>query len=242
MTLLNTSSDTRTLGQKLSDKIAAIVGSWRFVGIQSILLATWLVLNITGVFNYWDPYPFILLNLLLSFQAAYTAPIIMMSQNRQAEIDRQILYADYELDKKGQNEIVKILQEIDQNNKDISENKEHLNKILTRLEESSMKLSEVAEPSITLKDITNASKAHKETLRNNNNNCLANILKDIGVGFTRKKIKDILDDDSIPEYEVGVIVGNKHVNYHNKGFRGGVNGKDTTKEMNTEDAVKFIMT
>jgi hypothetical protein len=77
-----------TLGERLSDLVAAIVGSWRFILIQSGLLLAWLIANITLGGGAWDPYPFILLNLMLSFQAAYTAPIIMMSQNRQADIDR----------------------------------------------------------------------------------------------------------------------------------------------------------
>src|SRR5713101_7684290 len=77
-----------TLGQHVADVIAATVGSWRFIIIQSILLAAWLILNVVGWINHWDPYPFILLNLALSFQAAYSAPIIMMSQNRASARDR----------------------------------------------------------------------------------------------------------------------------------------------------------
>jgi uncharacterized membrane protein len=59
------------------------MGSWRFIIIQSLLLAGWIGLNVMGWLAHWDPYPFILLNLVLSFEAAYAAPIIMMSQNRQ---------------------------------------------------------------------------------------------------------------------------------------------------------------
>ena len=71
-----------TLGQRIADDVAAMMGSWTFIIIQSALLLAWIVLNITAYVQNWDPYPFILLNLALSFQAAYAAPFIMMSQNR----------------------------------------------------------------------------------------------------------------------------------------------------------------
>jgi uncharacterized membrane protein len=78
-----------TVGQRVADGVAATMGSWHFIIVQSVLLAIWLALNITElIFHAWDPYPFILLNLALSFQAAYAAPIIMMSQNRQSAKDR----------------------------------------------------------------------------------------------------------------------------------------------------------
>jgi uncharacterized membrane protein len=81
--------ESLSFGQRVADGVAATMGSWRFIIIQSILLAAWIVLNVTElIFHAWDPYPFILLNLALSFQAAYAAPIIMMSQNRQAAKDR----------------------------------------------------------------------------------------------------------------------------------------------------------
>jgi uncharacterized membrane protein len=71
--------------QRLADRFAQIIGSWRFIIIQSAMLAVWITLNITAYVYRWDPYPFILLNLATSFQAAYAAPILMMSQNRQAD-------------------------------------------------------------------------------------------------------------------------------------------------------------
>lgn len=94
-----------SLGDRISDKVAAIMGSWRFIIIQSILLAFWVILNVIAVIQHWDPYPFILLNLMLSFQAAYAAPIIMMSQNRQAAIDRADARHDYEVNQKAELEI-----------------------------------------------------------------------------------------------------------------------------------------
>ena len=88
--------ESLTLGQRIADAVAATMGSWPFIIVQSILLACWIGLNVTELhWRAWDPYPFILLNLMLSFQAAYAAPFIMMSQNRQSAKDR--LQADLDL-------------------------------------------------------------------------------------------------------------------------------------------------
>lgn len=103
---------TAKLGDRIADTVALTVGSWRFIIIQSALLSAWIVLNVTGVID-WDPYPFILLNLMLSFQAAYTAPIIMMSQNRQAEIDRREAEHDYAVNVKAELEIELLHAKID---------------------------------------------------------------------------------------------------------------------------------
>lgn len=92
-------------GERIADQVAATMGSWRFIIIQSALLACWVSLNVVALVKHWDPYPFILLNLMLSFQAAYAAPIIMMSQNRQADIDRQDSKHDYEVNLKAELEI-----------------------------------------------------------------------------------------------------------------------------------------
>jgi uncharacterized membrane protein len=91
--------------QRIADRVTALIGSWRFILIQSVLLLLWIAVNVTAYVAAWDPYPFILLNLLLSFQAAYTAPIIMMSQNRQAEIDRAHAEHDYRINVKAELEI-----------------------------------------------------------------------------------------------------------------------------------------
>lgn len=102
-----------TLGERLSDLVAEIVGSWRFILIQSGLLVAWLIANVALGGGAWDPYPFILLNLMLSFQAAYTAPIIMMSQNRQADIDRIRSIADYQVNIRAEAEISLLHEKID---------------------------------------------------------------------------------------------------------------------------------
>lgn len=103
----------RDTGQRVADWVAATVGSWRFIIIQSVLLVIWIVLNVTGYVLQWDPYPFILLNLALSFQAAYTAPIIMMSQNRQSEVDRLHAEFDYRVNVKAELEIEALHAKID---------------------------------------------------------------------------------------------------------------------------------
>jgi uncharacterized membrane protein len=103
-----------TLGQKVADGVAATMGSWNFIIVQSAILAAWIVLNLLAVIKHWDPYPFILLNLALSFQAAYAAPFIMMSQNRQADIDRQKAENDYKVNIKAELEIELLHQKIDE--------------------------------------------------------------------------------------------------------------------------------
>ena len=103
-----------TLGQKIADQVAATMGSWNFIIIQSVLLAVWIVLNVTAFIQKWDPYPFILLNLALSFQAAYAAPFIMMAQNRQQDIDRKEAENDYKINIKAELEIELLHQKIDE--------------------------------------------------------------------------------------------------------------------------------
>jgi uncharacterized membrane protein len=102
-----------TVGQRVADSVAANMGSWRFIIIQSALLVLWIALNVVGWIKAWDPYPFILLNLALSFQAAYAAPFIMMSQNRQSEIDRQRAIDDYDINVKAELEIELLHEKID---------------------------------------------------------------------------------------------------------------------------------
>ena len=102
-----------SFGERVSDRVAGVVGSWRFVIIQSVVMVAWLALNIVAWTEHWDPYPFILLNLVLSFQAAYTAPIILMSQNRQSAIDRDAAEHDYDVNLKAELEIELLHQKLD---------------------------------------------------------------------------------------------------------------------------------
>ena len=88
--------ETLKFGDHLADSVAKGMGSWRFIIIQTILVILWMGLNLVGYFFHWDAYPFILLNLVFSTQAAYAAPIIMMAQNRQNDRDRMQAQADYQ--------------------------------------------------------------------------------------------------------------------------------------------------
>jgi uncharacterized membrane protein len=89
-------SETLGFGSRLADSVASGMGSWGFIIIQTILVIIWMGLNLVGYINHWDAYPFILLNLVFSTQAAYAAPIIMMAQNRQNERDRMQAQSDYQ--------------------------------------------------------------------------------------------------------------------------------------------------
>lgn len=102
-----------SLGQRIADMVAATVGSWPFIITQTVILAIWICANVYGWLKAWDPYPFILLNLMLSFQAAYAAPIIMMSQNRQSDLDRKQASKDYDVNLKAELEIEALHQKID---------------------------------------------------------------------------------------------------------------------------------
>ncbi len=104
---------SRSLGEHVADGVAVLVGSWRFIIIQSVLLVAWMTVNVMGWIQAWDPYPFILLNLVLSFQAAYTAPIIMMSQNRQNDLDRRMAAKDFSINAKAELEIELLHEKID---------------------------------------------------------------------------------------------------------------------------------
>ncbi len=79
-------AQARTRRERVADRLAAWVGSWTFLTIQSLILLTWIIINLAAWIEHWDPYPFILLNLVLAFQAAYAAPILMISQNRQSKL------------------------------------------------------------------------------------------------------------------------------------------------------------
>jgi uncharacterized membrane protein len=110
-----------TTSQRAADWVAKTIGSWRFILVQSALLLLWVAVNVTAYIQHWDPYPFILMNLVLSLQAAYTAPIIMMSQNRQAMRDRLDAQHDYEINKKAEEEVRAVLEHLVSQNQALSE-------------------------------------------------------------------------------------------------------------------------
>ena len=102
----------RTIGQKAADGIAKWAGSWTFILSFFIFLGLWMAANIYGWINQWDPYPFILLNLVLSCLAAIQAPIILMSQNRQSQKDRVKSDYDYRVNRKSEKMIEEILSKL----------------------------------------------------------------------------------------------------------------------------------
>jgi uncharacterized membrane protein len=102
-----------TFGQRLADAVARVLGSWPFIIAQTALVAFWIALNVYAWNVRWDPYPFILLNLMFSVQAAYAAPVIMMSQNRQAERDRYQAQADADTNTKAECEVEDIQSDLD---------------------------------------------------------------------------------------------------------------------------------
>lgn len=112
--LLHPPLEILTPGQKISDKVARFGGSWKFIILFSIILLCWIVFNVfaSGTFKF-DPYPFILMNLILSSIAALQAPIIMMSQNRQEEKDRSQSENDYLINLKAEMQIRSLNQKID---------------------------------------------------------------------------------------------------------------------------------
>jgi len=122
-----------TFGQRLADRVANGMGSWAFIISQTVFIIIWMALNVIGIVFHWDAYPFILLNLLFSTQAAYAAPIIMMAQNRQSERDRIQAQDDYQtnIDAKKEIELLQIrLNSIET---------EKLDKIIIMLEEMKKK-------------------------------------------------------------------------------------------------------
>jgi len=126
-------------GERIADIVTAAVGSWKFILIQSFLLGVWIILNIISWIKHWDEYPFILLNLALSFQAAYATPFILMSQNRQSEIDRDKAKQDLDVDMKAEKEIESLHQKLDSlREREIAELRQILNaqnETIQRLEE-----------------------------------------------------------------------------------------------------------
>lgn len=122
-------TESRTFGSRIADSVANGMGSWSFIIIQTVLVILWMGLNLVGWIYHWDVYPFILLNLVFSTQAAYAAPIIMMSQNRQNERDRMHAQEDYQTNIAAKKEIealTKILNKIEV---------DKLDKIIKMLEE-----------------------------------------------------------------------------------------------------------
>lgn len=123
-----------TIGQRSADFVAGLLGSWTFIICQTFFLALWITFNVIAIFRWhWDPYPFVFLNLMLSFQAAYSAPFIMMSQNRQSEVDRKRTILDFEIDKKAELEVEDIQDHLHRNDEDMENLKINVAKIMKAL-------------------------------------------------------------------------------------------------------------
>jgi uncharacterized membrane protein len=101
-----------SFGERLSDTITKVMGSWHFIIWQTLIVLIWMILNIIGFVHHWDVYPFVLLNLIFSTQAAYAAPIIMMSQNRQNQRDREQALHDYQVNIAAKKEIEDIQRQL----------------------------------------------------------------------------------------------------------------------------------
>ncbi len=126
-------TEEMTFGQRLADSVATGMGSWRFIIIQTVIVAVWMILNVVGFVYHWDVYPYILLNLLFSTQAAYAAPIIMMAQNRQNQRDRAQADEDFRTNVEAKKEIEEL--QLRLNNIEIDK----LDKIITMLEKMDKK-------------------------------------------------------------------------------------------------------
>ena len=100
-------------GDRIADQATALIGSWRFILVLSAILVFWMILNTMAWIRHWDPYPFIFLNLVLSFQGAFAAPVILMSQNRQEERDRAAARQDHAINRRAEEEIVTLLERMD---------------------------------------------------------------------------------------------------------------------------------
>ena len=120
-------------GEKIADAFAKGMGSWKFIIWQSIFVVFWMVLNVVGFMYHWDVYPFILLNLIFSTQAAYAAPIIMMAQNRQSDRDRLQAMEDYRCNMEAKQEIESLQLQLNKIET------EKLDKIIVMLEEMKKK-------------------------------------------------------------------------------------------------------
>ena len=128
-TWIDRHKESLTFGQRVADSVANGMGSWAFIIGQTIFVLGWMALNVFGIIRHWDVYPFILLNLIFSTQAAYAAPIIMMAQNRQGQRDRMQAQDDYDTNVEAKKEIEALQKHLS------SIETEKLDKIIVMLQE-----------------------------------------------------------------------------------------------------------
>jgi uncharacterized membrane protein len=104
--------EERTRGERLADTISEQIGSWQFLVIQTVIVTLWVGINVVGLVRHWDPYPFVLLSLLFSVQAAYLGPILLLSQNRSAQRDRIMAEHDYATNERAEQFTEALLSEL----------------------------------------------------------------------------------------------------------------------------------
>ncbi|MDQ6918722.1 MAG: DUF1003 domain-containing protein [Candidatus Dormibacteraeota bacterium] len=108
--------DEATLGERMADKVAGAIGTWRFLIVQGVIILAWVAANVLLLLNHgWDPYPFILLNLMFSIQAAYTGPVLLLAGNRHAQHDRLRLEHTAAVEEAASRVTLEILKEIERN-------------------------------------------------------------------------------------------------------------------------------
>lgn len=133
--------DERTRGERVADAISEQIGSWRFLIIQSTLVALWIGLNLLGLSLKWDPYPFVLLNLVFSIQGAYTGPVLLLSQNRAAQRDRVMAEHDYATNEKSEQLAESLMSEVLRNSQATLAIAKHLGIQLDGIEEHERELA-----------------------------------------------------------------------------------------------------
>lgn len=159
--LQQTNSDF-TLGQRLADAMAAKVGSWTFLSFQTAILTAWVTFNSIPGLPHWDQQPFILLNLVFSFASAYTAPIVLMSQNRQSEEDRRNAQMDHEVNRSASQNIELLHQKLDAHEQQRLE-------LMQLLKEQQQHLSELRAKVVFAQQEQTESQVSAEVLKNENN-------------------------------------------------------------------------
>ena len=133
---------SRTLGEQLADNVAAVGGSWKFIICFAVVLVVWMAINSFLLrSNAFDPFPYILLNLVLSCLAAIQAPIIMMSQKRQSEADRVQAQHDYEVNIKSELEILQVHEKLNAlRDSEVAELLDKTNQMILRMEKIEQRL------------------------------------------------------------------------------------------------------
>jgi uncharacterized membrane protein len=158
-------NNNMSFGDKLADQVALFGGSWAFIILAVCFLAAWALINTIILSHGFDPYPFIFLNLLLSMVAALQAPIIMMSQNRQAEKDRQQAQADFEINCKAESGILSIQTTLETIISDLNGKLDIIANRINENTEETFKLTQTTPRSVTIHMISNDSGIAKISLQ-----------------------------------------------------------------------------